>query len=152
MQKMIEGGCLCGAVRVTVAGNTWLTMQCHCTDCRRAAGGGPAYIAMVAREDFTLAGALSRYTVTGASGGAVTRCFCPVCGTPTHSELEKYPDKLALKVGLFAADTAFTPSMAIWVASAPDWHPIPETIPRFELGPKPPSRQPAAPAAQGEGG
>ena len=149
---MTEGGCLCGAVSVTVAGDTWLTMQCHCTDCRRAVGGGPAYIAMVAREDVTLQGALSRYTVTGASGGAVTRHFCPVCGTPTHSELEKYPDKLVLKVGLFAPDTPCAPSMAIWVASAPDWHPIPESIPRFELGPKPPGRQLTTPAAQGDGG
>ena len=135
MANTWTGRCFCGAVTVTLAEGPRLLLQCHCDDCRRAVGGGPAHIAMVDRALVAIRGRLERYTVPGASGGAVTRCFCPVCGSPTHSELEKSPDKLALKVGLFDADALGGPTMAIWTASAPYWHAIPDALPRFERGP-----------------
>ncbi|MDU8910072.1 GFA family protein [Aestuariicoccus sp. MJ-SS9] len=132
-----QGQCLCGAVQVTLSGGMGLTMQCHCSECQTVMGGGPAYITMVDRSAVTMSGEVGRYTVKGNSGGDVTRCFCPVCGTPTHSELEKYPDKYVLKVGIFAPQSAAAPAIAIWTGSAPDWHPIPEGIPCFVQRPVP---------------
>lgn len=133
----LHGGCLCGAVEVTLRGGMGRTMECHCAECQKAVGGGAAYITMVDRANTTMTGERRGYTVTGESGGNVTRFFCPVCGTPTHTELEKYPDKYVLKVGLFEPQSGAAPALAIWTGSAPDWHPVAEGIPSFERMPQP---------------
>ena len=135
--EVLHGQCLCGAVKVTLRGGMGHTMECHCTECQTVMGGGPAYLTMVDRAKTDLSGERRGYTVEGASGGEVTRFFCPVCGTPTHSELENFPDKYVLKVGLFAPQSAAAPGIAIWTGSAPDWHPVTEGIPHFEQRPGP---------------
>ncbi len=135
--EQLQGGCLCGAISVTLRGGFGTTMECHCADCQKAMGGGPAYIAMVNRADCTFSGELRGYDVIGDSGGTVTRFFCPNCGTPTHSELGKYPDKVVLKVGLFAPQAAAAPQKAIWTGSAPKWHTVAPGIPSFDKSPPP---------------
>jgi len=42
----IEGGCACGAVRFKIAGPMMGAGTCHCVDCQKASGGGPAYVAL----------------------------------------------------------------------------------------------------------
>lgn len=133
----LQGQCLCGAFKVELSGGLGRTMECHCADCQKAVGGGPAYIAMVPRSDAKLSGALKGYTVKAESGGNVTRCFCPECGTPTHTELDKYPDHYIFKVGLFTPQSAAAPSVAIWMRSAPEWHPVVDGIPQFDTTPNP---------------
>jgi len=87
-------------------------------------------VAMFPRASVTLLqGALSGNSVTGDSGKEVKRCFCPECGTPVFSDLAKYPSLLAVKAGIFDTDPGFVPKIAIWTASAPEWHHIPNGIP-----------------------
>ncbi|WP_420397691.1 GFA family protein [Nioella sp.] len=127
-----NAGCLCGAIRLRVEGTPITVMQCHCSDCQKSSGGGPVLIALMRRGDVTLHGGKPEgYSVTGASGGDVRRCFCPRCGTPIYSELGKYPQLLALKAGIWDEDPDLSADCAIWTASAPDWHVIPDDIPGF---------------------
>ena len=51
---MIQGGCLCGAVRYSIVGEPVFQLYCYCTDCRRVSGtdGYAAYV--VQRSDLTL--------------------------------------------------------------------------------------------------
>lgn len=37
-QSLINGSCLCGAVKYTVAGGYALTVLCHCNSCRKFTG------------------------------------------------------------------------------------------------------------------
>ena len=131
MTDIRTGGCLCGAIRYEIRGEPRAVMQCHCTDCQRVTGGNAALIALHERDSVSVTGTPAGYSVIGASGGAVRRCFCRECGTGLHSELEKYPRLLALKVGLFDTDPGYAPQVAIWTASAPPWHHVPEGIPTF---------------------
>lgn len=133
----LKGQCMCGSVQVEITGDLGRTMECHCADCQKAMGGGPAYIALVDRANAVLSGEVKGFTLTGASGGGVTRCFCPECGTPIHSELEKFPGVYVFKVGLFGPRSASAPQYAIWMGSAPDWHPVAGDIPRFDAAPPP---------------
>jgi hypothetical protein len=133
----LKGECLCGAVHVEISGDLERRMECHCAECQRVMGGGPAYIAMVERSKAAISGEVKGYTVKGDSGGDVTRFFCPECGTPTHSELEKYPSVYVFKVGLFGPRSASAPQFAIWMGSAPEWHPVAGDIPRFDAAPPP---------------
>ena len=79
MNPIIEGGCLCGAVRYQASGRVSNTMVCHCQSCRRQAGS--PVVAWV-----TVPSASFRFTrgrpVEFHSTPSVTRTFCGTCGTP----------------------------------------------------------------------
>ncbi|SLN18699.1 Glutathione-dependent formaldehyde-activating enzyme [Roseovarius litorisediminis] len=127
-----NAGCLCGHIRMEISGEPITVLQCHCLDCQKSAGGGAALIVLLPRTAVHLdQGEPTGFTVTGDSGEDVTRRFCPDCGAQLYSELGKYPDLLAVKVGVWDTDPGFAPAAAIWTESAPDWHFIPDDIPAF---------------------
>ncbi len=72
------GGCLCGAVRYTVAGALTDVIACHCSQCRKTSGH---YVAAAGapRDAITIEGEahITRYP----SSPGVTREFCAICGS-----------------------------------------------------------------------
>ena len=75
---MIEGSCLCGAVRFTVGAAKWCG-HCHCTMCQRAHGAGYVTWVVVPRDQFAIEAGedqLGRF----ASSKQGTRSFCKRCG------------------------------------------------------------------------
>ena len=40
------GGCACGAIRFKITAPLMGVGVCHCTDCQKASGGGPNYVAL----------------------------------------------------------------------------------------------------------
>src|SRR4029077_10171105 len=40
------GGCACGAIRFEITAPFIGVGACHCTDCQKASGGGPNYVAL----------------------------------------------------------------------------------------------------------
>ena len=86
---MIQGGCLCGAVRYSIVGEPVFQLYCYCTDCRRVSGtdGYAAYV--VQRSDLTLdQGEPTSFSVTAKSGRTNTRNFCGKCGSRLWADLE----------------------------------------------------------------
>src|SRR5258708_29723701 len=56
---------------------------CHCTDCQKASGGGPNYVALAPKTAFEITRGEARvYFSKGDSGADAGRPFCPNCGTP----------------------------------------------------------------------
>ena len=79
---MVEGGCLCGAIRYSISGEPVVQLYCYCSDCRKVSGtdGYAAYV--VSRDDLTLEqGQPVGYSVTAKSGRTNTRNFCGSCGS-----------------------------------------------------------------------
>src|SRR2546428_4150873 len=79
MSKSLRtGGCLCGAVRYSVAGALRPVVMCHCTQCRRMTGHVMAATA-ARRADFRLLsqGELQWY----AASNEARRGFCGRCGS-----------------------------------------------------------------------
>ena len=77
----IEGGCYCGAVRYKSEGPVLMKAECFCRECQYITGGGSLLIMAVPLEGFALTkGAVKGYARTDIEG-AVTREFCPDCGT-----------------------------------------------------------------------
>ncbi len=74
----IEGGCLCGAVRYTLARVPDDVAHCHCRICRRASGAAFVTWATVERRDLAVTGQLRWYR----SSRLAERGSCPVCGSP----------------------------------------------------------------------
>lgn len=130
------GGCLCGAVRYRVDADPLTGVACHCRDCQYVSGGAEADIVVMPRAAFTkLSGEETVYRSTAASGSAVWRSFCPVCGTPLFSGGESKPDLLFIRAGSFDDPAAFKRQIHIWTASAPPWHLMEPGLPAFPGNP-----------------
>lgn len=70
-----NGGCLCGAVRYSVAGPMRPVIACHCEQCRRSSGN---YVTATScdRRALTFTGQVTWYR----SSDTARRGFCGVCG------------------------------------------------------------------------
>lgn len=78
--SVLDGSCLCGAVRFEVRGAPEELVHCHCRMCQKAHGAAYASFALVRHEDFVLLAGddkLVRYR----SSDAATRTFCAACGS-----------------------------------------------------------------------
>lgn len=142
--SVMEGGCCCGAVRFKVSAPPVGVGACHCTDCQKASGGGPNYVALAPKAAFEITkGEPRRYTRKGDSGGDVTRVFCGECGSPLWSEPATMP-LIPVKLGAFDDASGFSPQIHLYTASAPPWHLMDESLPRFEKAPPFPPPTPEA--------
>lgn len=129
------GGCACGAIRFRVTAPFIATGACHCTDCQKASGGGPNYVALVPKGALEVTGGEAKYYIRkGDSGGEARRAFCPDCGTPLWSEPEHLPF-IPVKTGALDEGADLKPAMHIYTEFAPAWHVIDSTLPCFPRAP-----------------
>jgi hypothetical protein len=73
---MIEGRCLCGAVRIGIDSLPEGASACHCTMCRRWSGAA-FWGFVVPAEAVHVTGEVARYR----SSSFAERVWCPACGT-----------------------------------------------------------------------
>jgi hypothetical protein len=89
--SVIEGGCLCRAVRYRVNGVPIVTSLCHCRTCQLAAGAPSVAWAVLRSRDFMFSAAQpARFR----SSPAVTRTFCSRCGTSLTYQRDAEPDTI----------------------------------------------------------
>ena len=133
------GGCACGAVRFKISAPLMGVGICHCTDCQKASGGGPNYVALAPAAAFEVTkGEPKTFHSKSDSGAEVSRMFCAECGTPLWSSGTRMP-VVPVKLGAFDDNTDLVPQMRLFTSSAPSWHPIHEGLPAFpKMPPSPP--------------
>ena len=88
---MMEGGCLCGAVRYRLEGVPLVVRHLSLRSCRRASGAPVVAWITVQRSQFTI---LSGIPAIFRSSPGVTRRFCSHCGTGLTYENESHPDTI----------------------------------------------------------
>lgn len=132
-----EGGCLCGAVRYAADRSAVVTANhCHCRDCQRSTGGGFVTFFALPEAAFELAqGDLGDYTVTGASGGTVTRSFCRACGTAMFSRVSAMSGFYFVKAGTLDDPSWVEPVSSYWGSSAQPWAPPAAGLPVHDHNP-----------------
>ena len=119
----ITGGCACGEVRFGYYEPTVFMGSCHCRTCQYLAGGGPAYVIGVRREQFRVTrGHPAEFATLSAAGHLVTRVFCATCGTHLYGISEDSPDVCSVKVGALDEPARFKPRRQFWISEAPRWH------------------------------
>lgn len=132
MAETREGGCLCGNIRYSVAGDPLGFLVCHCRDCQLTSGSDHAAVIMVARNQFSLLkGTPKAYSVTADSGNTLSREFCPDCGSPLFSEIKGNEGIWMIKALSLDDSSDLKPAMAIWTDSAPEWTVLPEDVNAF---------------------
>lgn len=120
--------CACGDTTVSVDGQVLSMLVCSCRDCRKATGTGHSAVVLVPDEAVTVTGQASGYERTAESGSAITRHFCPRCGTPLFARTARAPGLVLLPAGLFDDPTWFAPNQAIFCRSHLDWDQLPPDL------------------------
>jgi hypothetical protein len=130
-QNERAGGCACGAIRFTITAPLIGIGACHCTDCQKASGGGPNYVALASKGALEVTkGAAKLFCSKGDSGAEVARAFCADCGTPLWS-IPAHEPFMPVKLGALDDRSDLAPQMHIYVASAPAWHQFGNGLPAF---------------------
>lgn len=127
----ITGGCLCGAVRYTVAAEAIAARVCWCRDCQYLAAGSATVNLVFPAAAITVTGPLRDYSSIADSGNRMHRQFCERCGTPVTSKSEARPHLAILRAGTLDDPELANPSLTIWTDSAPSWACINAALPRM---------------------
>ena len=125
------GGCLCGGVRYQVSGPVSNLCFCHCASCRRASGAPMVPWGTFVRENFRLTrGSLSEYR----SSAAVTRGFCPACGTSLTYRNDARAHDIDVTLATLDDPTLLAPQVHVWVGDKLPWVSINDGLPQFTAG------------------
>ncbi len=96
--KQLEGGCLCGNVRIAAQGEPYGVGVCHCLDCRKH-HGALFHASAVFPEDMV--------TITGETREYAGRHFCPDCGS---SVFGRTGDEVEVNLGPLDASDQLMPT------------------------------------------
>jgi hypothetical protein len=133
---MLEGSCLCGAVKYRIEGELGPIVCCHCSMCRKAQGTAFAANAPVPASRFRIVAGEASLRAYRSSPGK-ERLFCGTCGSPIVSRRDGAAD-VRVRIGTLDTRIAARPAAHIHVASKAEWWEIgDDDLPRhaaFEPG------------------
>ena len=117
----IQGGCLCGDIRVDIDAAPVRTGICHCLDCRKNHGALFRPFAIFPGASVTVTGTPKVYD----SGPGVHRHFCGRCGSPLLARYDA-TDLVEIFVGMLDAPNGTPPpTYEMWTVRREGW------LPRF---------------------
>ena len=130
---MIEGSCLCGAIRYQAAVLAGPMVHCHCRMCRKAHGAAFSTILPVSTAGFRwLAG--EELLAHFESSPGKRRWFCRRCGSQLISTRDDNTESLLLRAGCIDSGYDAKPAAHGWVEFMASWHRITDDLPRFTRG------------------
>jgi hypothetical protein len=134
-----QGQCLCGAVRFVARAKPVRMAQCHCRDCQRVSGAGHTSNALFEVADVEITGKTSSFEVKADSGNALTRHFCPTCGSRVFATNTGRPDMIVIPAGTFDDSSWFRPQAVLYTRTRRGWDTADDTVPEFmAMSPAPP--------------
>ena len=116
----LDGGCLCGEVRVVASGPPYRVGICHCLDCRKH-NGSLFHVAAIFPEDAV--------TVSGETRDYEGRFFCPRCGSAVFAQTG---DEIEVSVGCLDQPDLLRPTYESWTVRRESWLPPFPVARRYE--------------------
>src|SRR5262245_61945719 len=127
IDPIVEGGCLCRAVRYRASGETRDAAFCHCDSCKRAAGSPVVAWVTFRPENFAFTrGAPTRHR----SSPPVERTFCGTCGTPLTYQHTSFADEIDVTIASLDDPSAVAPADHIWTSERIPWFKIGDQLPQ----------------------
>jgi len=128
--EMVEGGCLCKAVRFAVTLPSKWCAHCHCSMCRREHGAG--YVTWVGFESthFRLLSGVHHLTWYDSSPEA-RRGFCSTCGSSMLFESERWANETHVALGSLDGPVDRAPQAHAFHDSHVNWMPLDEALQVF---------------------
>ncbi|WVT72799.1 GFA family protein [Sinorhizobium chiapasense] len=119
--SVMNGGCLCGAIRYEAKGQPLYSGCCHCRDCQRATGTGHCCYMIFDRADVTISGACRAYEKRAENGNPSIRYFCETCGSQLFGSGPPGDPRLSIYAGTLDDPSVFQPTDAIFTRSRHEW-------------------------------
>ena len=135
MDKPYTGGCACGAIRYSIAGEPLFANHCQCRDCQRESGTGHGSYATFARAGVTVTGEAKTWDMVGDSGNVKTRAFCPACGSPVYMTYAAMPDVITVHAASLDDPSRFKPQAVTYAVRGYEWDVLDPALTRFEKMP-----------------
>jgi len=95
----ISGSCLCGAVSYSGDVTIKMTMNCHCTDCRKVTGAAYGTLLFMAEDELIISGNLQSYHHKSDRGSDLTKLFCGTCGSQMFTRNSARPGLIGVRAG-----------------------------------------------------
>lgn len=119
---MIQGGCLCGAVRFSGTPDSADVHTCHCGQCRRWSGHLAGTFSV---SDLKVEGEVRWYR----SSDEAQRGFCSICGSSLFWRPDD-GDHVAVSAGAADAPTGLRMAGHIYVRDKGDYYDITDGLPQ----------------------
>ncbi len=129
---MMEGGCLCGALRYRVDAAPRDTGYCHCTMCRRSTGAPVLAWASVSAAAFAYTKGRAAIYQSSSRG---QREFCATCGAQICYRDQGSAETVEINTGCLDDPAAVPPRRHIYDADRIPWFETADDLPRY-AGPK----------------
>ncbi len=129
MKRMLEGQCLCGAVRYTVADDFRYAANCHCSQCRRATGAAFKPFAGIESVKLRLTQGADQALRHGDDQGYDHHCGR--CGSLLYS-LVREGQYVHVALGTLVDTPSIRPDKHIFVGSKAPWFTITDDLPQYQ--------------------
>lgn len=109
--EQLNGGCLCGRVRIEASGPPYRVGLCHCLECRKHHGAlfhASAVFPQCAVK------------VEGETHSFAGRHFCPQCGSSVFARSD---DEIEVNLGALDDPDQLRPSYELWTIRRETWLP-----------------------------
>lgn len=131
---VVEGGCLCGAIRYAVEGEPLVVAICHCTHCQKQSGSAFSVVGAVRDGAYRQTGETKVFADTTDSGKPLARHFCGTCGSPIVSVAASMPGLTIVKAGTLDRPADWVPTVEAYGDHAVGWFAPAPTRPRLAQG------------------
>lgn len=135
MTKPYTGGCACGAIHYSIAGEPLFSNHCQCRDCQRESGGGHGSYMTFARAGVTLIGKAKTWDMVGDSGNVKSRGFCAECGVPVYLTFAAMPDIFTIRAASLDDPARYKPQVVTYTARGYEWDHLDPALQKFERMP-----------------
>jgi hypothetical protein len=127
--KLLRGQCLCGTLRYVVEDRFRYSLNCHCSNCRRATGSAFKPFAGIERERFGITDGTDRLLMFGDGSGH--DAHCSKCGSLLYS-LVREATYVHVTLGTLVDAPTIRPTAHIFVGSKAPWFTITDDLPQHE--------------------
>jgi hypothetical protein len=129
---VLNGGCLCGAVRYQATGEAKRFLHCHCSRCRKATGTGHAsnlFLQPGALQWLSGEANIASFKVPEAQ--RFTNSFCQLCGGRVPRQAPG-SDIVMIPAGSLDDEPPMQPQARIFQGSRAAWSCAGDALPGFE--------------------
>ena len=122
--RMLSGKCLCGTVHYEVEDNFRYSLNCHCSNCRRATG---AAVKGIERGKLKITRGADRLLIYGEE--SAHDAHCARCGSFLYCVVRE-AEFVHVTLGTLVDSPSIRPSAHILVGSKADWYTIADDLPQ----------------------
>jgi hypothetical protein len=126
-KQKLEGGCLCGGLRYFLSEAPNGIIDCHCVDCRRAAGAPVVTWGTIPRSALQfVSGSIRRVAFADR-----VRWFAACCGTPIAFLNDDSSPSIDITIATLDDPSPFAPETVVWIEDRLPWMKLDSRLPAF---------------------